>query len=198
MTADFPGGRLNLKPHPSSAPAAVTELSVGITRPSPVQLALDYRLVGELSALRLPEPRPAVRSDGLWRHSCFEVFIGHMPASDYWEYNFSPSGAWAAYHFTAYREGMAPLLKGSPPVTRSFIGRGVFELSVLLDLAWLARAPDSDRVATRRRGGRRGSRTHIVVLGTRASGRQTRLPSSRRSGGRARLSGVNVRCPQLG
>ena len=141
MTADSPGGRLNLKPHPSSAPSAVTELSVAITRPSPLQLALDYRLVGELSSLRLPEPRPAVRADGLWRHSCFEAFIGHMPASHYWEYNFSPSGAWAAYHFSAYREGMAPLLKGSPPVIRSFIARDAVEFSVLLDLAWLARVP---------------------------------------------------------
>jgi hypothetical protein len=143
MTAVPPGGSLYLKPHPSSAPGAVTELSVVVKRPSPVQLALDYRLVGELSSLRLPEPRPPVRSDGLWRHSCFEAFIGHMPASHYWEYNFSPSGAWAAYHFTAYREGMAPLLKGAAPVTRSFIARDVFEFSVLLDLSWLARAPDS-------------------------------------------------------
>ena len=69
----------------------------------------------DLAALRLPEPRPAVRTDGLWRHSCFEAFIGHGGARDYWEYNFSPSGAWAAYHFTGYREGMAPLLKGAPP-----------------------------------------------------------------------------------
>lgn len=144
MTADHPGGPINLKPHPSSAAGPVTELSVVITRPSPLQLALDYRLVGDFALLRLPEPRPLVRSDGLWRHTCFEAFIGHMPASHYWEYNFSPSGAWAAYHFTAYREGMAPLMKGSPPVTRSFIGRGVFEFSALLDLGWLARAPDSD------------------------------------------------------
>lgn len=143
MTVESPGERLNLKPHPASAAAAISELSVAITRPSPTQLALDYRLVGDLSRLRLPEPRLPVRSDGLWRHSCFEAFIGHVPASHYWEYNVSPSGAWAAYHFTAYREGMAPLMKGSAPVTRSFIGRGLFELSVLLDLAWLARAPDS-------------------------------------------------------
>jgi hypothetical protein len=143
MTADPTGGALNLKPHPSSAAGPVTELVVAVSRPSPVQLALDYRLVGDLERLRLPEPRPPVRSDGLWRHSCFEAFIGHMPASHYWEYNFSPSGAWAAYHFSAYREGMAPLLKGSPPVTRASIGSGVFEFSVLLDVGWLARAPDS-------------------------------------------------------
>jgi hypothetical protein len=143
MTVDSQGKSLGLKPHPSSAAGPVAEILVAVSRPSPLALALDYRLVGELERLRLPEPRPPVRSDGLWRHSCFEAFIGHMPASHYWEYNFSPSGAWAAYHFTAYREGMAPLLKGSPPVTRSRIGPGVFELSVLLDLAWLARAPDS-------------------------------------------------------
>jgi hypothetical protein len=143
MTAESPGGPLKLKPHSTSAAGPVTELSVAITRPSPVLLSLEYRLVGELPLLRLPEPRPPVRSDGLWRHSCFEAFIGHMPASHYWEYNFSPSGAWAAYHFTAYREGMAPLLKGSPPVTRSRIAREVLEFSVLLDLTWLARAPDS-------------------------------------------------------
>ncbi len=143
MTVDFTGGPRYLKPHPSSAASPVTELAVTITRQSPAQLALDYRLVGNLSLLRMPEPRPPVRADGLWRHSCFEAFIGHMPATHYWEYNFSPSGAWAAYHFTAYREGMAPLLKGSPPVTRAHIGRDGFEFSVLLDLGWLARSPDS-------------------------------------------------------
>jgi hypothetical protein len=143
MTADSTGGALDLKPHPSTAAGPVKELGVSVSRPTPSQLALDYRLVGDLTLLRLPEPRPPVRSDGLWRHTCFEAFIGHMPASHYWEYNFSPSSAWAAYHFTAYREGMAPLMKGAPPVTSSRIGRDVFEFSVLLDLAWLARAPDS-------------------------------------------------------
>ena len=143
MTLDSTGGLRHLKPHPESAAGPVRELVVAVSRPSKVQLALDYRLVGDLSRVRLPEPRPPVRSDGLWRHSCFEAFIGHLPASHYWEYNFSPSGAWAAYHFTAYREGMAPLMKGSPPVTSSRVDGDVLEFSALLDLAWLARAPDA-------------------------------------------------------
>ena len=91
------------------------ELSVLVARPDADQLKLTYRLSGDLDALQLPEPRPPVRTDGLWRHSCFEAFIGHAGGPDYWEYNFSPSGAWAAYHFSAYREGMAPLLKGAAP-----------------------------------------------------------------------------------
>ena len=60
-----------------------------------------------------PSRAPPVRTDGLWRHTCFEAFIGQAGGRDYWEYNFSPSGAWAAYHFSGYREGMAPLLKGA-------------------------------------------------------------------------------------
>ena len=81
-----------------------------------------------------------MRTDGLWRHSCFEAFIGHTGASDYWEYNFSPSGAWAAYHFSGYREGMAPLLKGAPPDIACNTGGETVEVAVTLDLSWLTRS----------------------------------------------------------
>jgi hypothetical protein len=81
-----------------------------------------------------------VRSDGLWRHSCFEAFIGQRGTPDYWEYNFSLSGAWAAYHFNAYREGMAPLLKGSAPALTPRVARETVELAVTVDLSWLARS----------------------------------------------------------
>jgi hypothetical protein len=144
MPADAAISRHVLLPHPGSQPGAaqdlVENLLVTIARPAHDQLALTYRLTGDLGSLRLPEPRPPVRSDGLWQHSCFEVFIGHATARDYWEYNFSPSGAWAAYHFSAYREGMAPLLKGAPPVISQTIGSDSFELVAVLDLSWLARS----------------------------------------------------------
>jgi hypothetical protein len=133
-----------LLPHPVSAPGAlqdlVHELSVRVARPEPDHLELTYRLAGDLEALKLPEPRPPVRADGLWRRTCFEAFIGHAGAPDYWEYNFSPSGAWAAYHFSAYREGMAPLLKGAPPTVTPHIHTDSVEVSVRLDLSWLARS----------------------------------------------------------
>jgi hypothetical protein len=130
--------------HPGSQPGAtqdvVQELSVQISRPAPDQLALDYRLVADLASLRLPEPRPASRSDGLWRHSCFEAFIGHAGSGDYWEYNFSPSGAWAAYHFSGYREGMAPLMKGAAPQITQKIGADSCEVFAILDFSWLAKS----------------------------------------------------------
>ncbi len=144
MNLDSTYGRHILLPHPVSEPGAaqdlVQELSVSIARAGDDHLNLTYRLVADLSALRLPEPRPPVRTDGLWRHSCFEVFIGHRGTGDYWEYNFSPSGAWAAYHFTGYREGMAPMLKGAAPIIAGNIGTDAVELAVSLDMSWLIKS----------------------------------------------------------
>jgi hypothetical protein len=136
-----------LLPHPVSERGAiqglVEDLDVQVTHQPEQKLTLVFRLTGELYALQLPEARPATRTDGLWRHTCFEAFIGHAGASEYWEYNFSPSGAWAAYHFSGYREGMAPLMKGVPPVLRSHVGEETLELEATLDLSWMARS-DSD------------------------------------------------------
>jgi len=144
MNPDLTLGRHILLPHPVSAPGAlqdvVHELSVLVRRPEAGQLNLTYRLSGDLDALQLPEPKAPVRTDGLWRRSCFEAFIGHAGAPDYWEFNFSPSSAWAAYHFSAYREGMAPLLKGAEPAITSRIRTDSIEVSVKVDLSWLVRA----------------------------------------------------------
>ncbi|HUQ10541.1 MAG TPA: DOMON-like domain-containing protein [Steroidobacteraceae bacterium] len=145
MSTDF--GRHRLLPHPDTDAVViqdlVEDLSVDVTRLNG-KLVLLYRLTADPQALRLPEPRPAARIDGLWRHTCFEAFIRHGDASEYWEYNFSPSGAWAAYHFTAYREGMAPLVKGAPPMLRLHTGADDLQLEVTVDLSWLARAPSGD------------------------------------------------------
>jgi hypothetical protein len=142
MTSGPDNGRHVLRPHPVSEPGAsqdlVRELTVTVTRRQGL-LLLGYRLAGDIQALRLPEARPPVRADGLWRHTCFEAFIGPAGSTEYWEYNFSPSGAWAAYHFSAYREGMAPLMKGAPPVISCHAGDETLDLDVAVDLSWLAR-----------------------------------------------------------
>jgi hypothetical protein len=132
-------GRHALLPHATSPVASVQELSVTLSRPEPDSLELRYTLLGHVGELKLPEPRPSVRADGLWRHSCFEAFIGHSSGPDYWEYNFSPSGAWAAYRFAARREGMAPLMKGAPPALAHRVDGGRMEVNVTLDLSWLVR-----------------------------------------------------------
>jgi hypothetical protein len=75
-------------------------------------LLLCYLLRGELAELILPEKTgPPERRDGLWRQTCFELFLAPPEGTAYWEVNLSPSGHWNIYTFADYRAGMrqAPL-----------------------------------------------------------------------------------------
>ena len=62
-----------------------------------------FELAGELEAIVVPGPAAPARADGLWQHTCFEVFIARRGAPGYLEFNFAPSGRWAAYAFDGYR-----------------------------------------------------------------------------------------------
>jgi len=66
-------------------------------------LHLSYELTGDLAKIRIPAPLPPAAVDGLWEHTCFEVFVAVEGEAGYHEFNFSPSGQWAAYAFSDYR-----------------------------------------------------------------------------------------------
>jgi hypothetical protein len=70
-------------------------------------LAVSFTLDADLHRLRMPSRRPPRFADGLWRHTCFEVFLARKGARAYREYNFSPSGEWAGYAFSSYRKRIA-------------------------------------------------------------------------------------------
>jgi hypothetical protein len=79
-------------------------------------LEFAYRLSGEVCDVVAPlEPRRG-RADGLWQATCFEAFIGTGKTS-YAELNFAPSGAWAAYGFTSYRQDMRELEVQPPEIS---------------------------------------------------------------------------------
>jgi len=63
--------------------------------------------VSGLDGLSWPALTHRRREDGLWRSTCLEVFLGQPGQAGYLELNVSPSGAWNAYSFTGYREGMS-------------------------------------------------------------------------------------------
>jgi len=67
---------------------------------------LLFVVSGQLSRIVLPPRRDPSRADELWQHTCFELFAKSPGADAYTEFNFSPSTQWAAYRFSAYREGM--------------------------------------------------------------------------------------------
>jgi hypothetical protein len=76
---------------------------------------ITFTAVGTIADLALPERAPAVQTDGLWKTTCFELFLG-QPGDGYVEINLSPSGAFAAYHFDHYRTGMRPLDMPAPQI----------------------------------------------------------------------------------
>ena len=98
--------RQQLRLHPDSHSVAVKSIDVEIARPRAGRLELSYIVTGQLSSIRMPSAAANARSNGLWRHTCFEAFIRAMPDAEYYELNFSPSGQWAAYQFSGYRNGM--------------------------------------------------------------------------------------------
>ncbi|MEM1051366.1 MAG: hypothetical protein AAGI28_04650 [Pseudomonadota bacterium] len=65
-----------------------------------------FRLDGAVDRINLPEPAPSVRTDNLWKTTCFEIFWQPIGGSYYREFNLSPSGRWAAYDFDSFREAM--------------------------------------------------------------------------------------------
>jgi hypothetical protein len=90
--------------HPDTADAAIKELYIGVKALyQNGDLTLRYELVGDLDTLLIPEPQLPSEADELWKHTCFEAFIAVEEEDAYHEFNFSPSGLWAAYAFDDYR-----------------------------------------------------------------------------------------------
>jgi len=98
--------RLALRRHPDSLPFPAIHIDVEVARPRADRLVLSYLVTGKISDLRMPPVMTAARTDELWRHTCFEAFVGTSPGAAYYEFNFAPSTQWAAYRFSGYRSGM--------------------------------------------------------------------------------------------
>lgn len=64
-----------------------------------------WRIDG-VSKLVLPPFAGRGRADNLWQTTCFEMFVQPAGSEGYCEFNLSPSERWAAYEFSARREGM--------------------------------------------------------------------------------------------
>ncbi|MBS0394966.1 MAG: DOMON-like domain-containing protein [Proteobacteria bacterium] len=99
-----------------------------------------FEVLGEVGALAVPVAAAPARTDGLWRHTCFEAFVARAGAPAYAEFNYAPSGEWAAYAFDGYREA-APSPRLAAPAIRAWRGEGRLELAALTEPgAWPAGA----------------------------------------------------------
>lgn len=122
-----------LQPHPSTPCVDIASFDVEIGIEDSASLSLRYRVTGAVDRIRVPAPASSVRTDELWRHTCFELFVGGTEADAYIECNFAPSGAWAAYAFDGYRDGMRPYPMAAPVIATSASAQTLFvEVSVAL------------------------------------------------------------------
>lgn len=122
-----------LLPHPDTPSAAIDQILVTVSRPAPAALDLDFVVYGAVREIRLPPRADPVRTDGLWRHSCFEAFVD-LADDGYLECNLSPSRQWAAYRFDSYRGGMRPLELVAPNIEDRLADDYRFCARIVLDV----------------------------------------------------------------
>ncbi len=137
--------RLALKRHPESRCVAVTHIAVDVARPRPGSLALSWVVTGNIDELHLPPIGAAARGDELWRHTCFEAFVGTAAGAPYYELNFAPSTRWAAYRFDAYRSGMRVATEIGAPTIAVQSAPGCWSLQAALALDGLSDLPRDTR-----------------------------------------------------
>jgi hypothetical protein len=131
--------RTALSAHPAAPPRGIGAIAVRLTV-TPEVLTLECRLEARPAALRLPAAATPARRDGLWQHSCCELFVAPAAGSAYREFNFAPSGEWAAYAFTAPRADMAPLALRRAPQIATTLDTDAVTVRVEIDRADLAAA----------------------------------------------------------
>ena len=90
--------------HPDATPGAIHSVDAELSR-VPGGAVATFRAIGDVSRLIIPPAAPPERTGGLWQSTCFELFVAGE-GEQYREFNFSPSGAWAAYGFDSHRSGM--------------------------------------------------------------------------------------------
>jgi hypothetical protein len=103
--------QLNLVPHPktpTSGPPFKVWVNVehsgafGVTATTNIWFCVGAP--AERFTIPALEEEPS-RKEDLWDTTCFEAFLRIPGADAYQEWNFAPSGDWAAYDFTSHREG---------------------------------------------------------------------------------------------
>ncbi len=139
-------GKHSLVVHPRTPPSSELQLIADVRlTPDDQFLAIRYAVQ---PAERLSLSEVAGRRDGLWKSTCFELFIKPHGDSGYREFNFAPMFAWNAYGFEDWRKGMRPLsLSGEPHLVDSRIDDRApdfpkrYELDVILAPEWWSVGP---------------------------------------------------------
>lgn len=116
-------------------------VAVWLTYADDGTLGIAYEICGPLAGLRVPTPAAPAPAEALWQTTCCELFAGPANAAGYREFNFSPSGQWAAYDFHDYRQRAAGHPDGPAPRMVTQRTKDQLRLEVTLPHAALPAAP---------------------------------------------------------
>ena len=101
--------QFNLVPHPGAPPSEPLKVWVSVDHANSLGATASTNIwfgVGApIQRFVIPEAPEPARAEDLWQTTCFEAFLRIPGATAYREWNFAPSGEWAAYDFTSHREG---------------------------------------------------------------------------------------------
>ncbi|WP_305096065.1 DOMON-like domain-containing protein [Croceibacterium aestuarii] len=97
------------------------------------RLMLRYRVDG-CTDLVIPPYRGIGRADELWKTTCCELFV-YDGGGHYREFNFSPSGQWAGYAFSGYRNRDGEASLRDWPEIKHDTGASVYVQTVFLPMA---------------------------------------------------------------
>lgn len=132
--------RLTLRPHSASPAGPVHALTVDLDHHAEGGLRLSFALAHDGNLL-IPAPQPPEPTDSLWAHTCCEAFVAVAGEAGYREYNFSPSGQWASYAFSAYRQRAATPDALPAPAIETVATPGLLSLHATLPAQLLPAAP---------------------------------------------------------
>ena len=132
--------QLSLIPHPSTPPTASFDVWVDIQYSHLLGSSasgLFYFCVGRpLANFNIPPEGEPERVDELWKRTCFEAFLRRANDEQYREWNFAPSGEWAAYDFADYRQKNGDADVEFTPNIALSDNLGWWELGVSLPIGW--------------------------------------------------------------
>jgi hypothetical protein len=101
--------QLNLVPHSATPPTEPLKVWATVEQAGALSSIASTNIWFGVGApadrFVISEPSDPARAEDLWQTTCFEVFLRIPGADAYREWNFAPSGEWAAYDFENYRGG---------------------------------------------------------------------------------------------
>jgi hypothetical protein len=103
--------QFNLVHHPATPPSEPLKVWASVDHPASLGSVASTNIWFGVGApagrFVIPPPAEPTRADDLWQTTCFEAFLRIPGVDAYREWNFAPSGEWAANDFERHREGRA-------------------------------------------------------------------------------------------